>query len=184
MLPSRARLRRWPVSPDQERWQRLIDGLRRGDRYVAQDFWDQYGKMLHAVADKHLGGAVRRRVGPEDIVQSACRTFLRRAQVGEFQLPDSEALWRLLCAITLTKVREQTRFHLRKKRGLDQEIQVGASDESGAPAFQPVAEGPTPAEAAVIADQCHQLLACLAAAERLIVDLKLQQTTHDNVAAQ
>jgi len=56
--------------------------------------------------------------GPEDLVQSACRTFLRRAQIGQFRLADSEELWRLLCAITLTKVREQTRFHMRQKRGL------------------------------------------------------------------
>jgi RNA polymerase sigma factor (sigma-70 family) len=160
------------------RWQRLIDGLRRGDRQIAQEFWDQYGNHLHAVADKHLAGAVRRRVGPEDVVQSACRTFLRRAQVGEFQLPDSEALWRLLCAITLTKVREQTRFHLRKKRGLNQEIQPA---ESGSE-FQLVAGGPTPLEAAEFADQFQKLLADLDDEERQIVDLKLQECTHDEVA--
>src|SRR5438270_12388062 len=128
------------MSDEQDRWQRLIRGLRDGDQGVAFEFWRQYGEALHRLADRNLAPGLRRRVGPEDIVQSACRTFLRRAQVGEFQLPDSEALWRLLCAITLTKVREQTRFHLRKKRGLDQEIQAGASDESGAPAFQPVAD--------------------------------------------
>src|SRR5258708_3491121 len=107
---------------EEDRWQRLIEGLRNGDRQVVQDFWDQYGGLLHKVADKHLADGMRRRVGPEDVVQSACRTFLRRAKCGEFQLEDSDGLWRLLCAITLTKIREQTRFHLRQRRGLDQEM--------------------------------------------------------------
>src|SRR4051812_47370036 len=109
------------MNDPEARWQALIDGLRRGDQRITQEFWDQYGRMLHGLAEKNLAEGVRRRVGPEDVVQSVCRTFLRRAQIGEFQLPDSESLWRLLCAITLTKVREQTRFHLRQKRGLDRE---------------------------------------------------------------
>src|SRR5262249_7477781 len=105
----------------EEHWQRLIQGLRQGDAHAAQQFWDEYGEMLHRLADKPLGEGVRPRIGPEDVAQPACRTFLRRARGGEFQLPDSTSLWRLLCAITLTKVREQTRYHLRKRRSLDQE---------------------------------------------------------------
>src|SRR5207253_4315479 len=108
---------------------------------------EQYGALLHRLADKHLPRGLRRRGGAEDVVQSACRTFLRRAQGGEFQLGDSEDLWRLLCAITLTKVREQARFHLRKKRGLDQEVGPGPND-SASSFLQPVASGPSPLEAA------------------------------------
>jgi RNA polymerase sigma factor (sigma-70 family) len=166
------------------RWQALIDGLRKGDRNTTQDFWDQYGRMLHSLAEKHLADGVRRRIGPEDVVQSACRTFLRRAQIGEFQLPDSESLWRLLCAITLTKVREQTRYHLRQKRGLQQEVHAPVQlDASGiAAGFDQVAPGPTPAEAAEFEDQFRQLLATLDDEERQIVDLKLQDCTQEEIA--
>src|SRR5215211_5940267 len=122
-----------------DRMSRLIGGLRGGDHQVLQEFWDQYGPQLHRLAEKNLPAGLRRRVGPEDVVQSACRTFLRRAREGEFRLDDSAALWRLLCAITLTKVREQTRFHLRQKRGLDQEAQpAGGPDDSTAGGFVPV----------------------------------------------
>jgi RNA polymerase sigma factor (sigma-70 family) len=127
---------------------------------------------------------MRRRVGPEDIVQSACRTFLRRAQAGEFQLADSEALWRLLCAITLTKVREQVRFHQRHKRGLDLEIPLDAgSAQSGAERWEPAAPGLSPDEAAAFADQLQQLMASLDDEERQLVDMKLQQYTNEEVAA-
>jgi RNA polymerase sigma factor (sigma-70 family) len=165
-------------------WPRLIQGLRAGDRQIVQEFCEQYGALLHDLADKHLAGPLRRRVGPEDVAQSACRTFLRRARAGEFQLADSENLWRLLCAITLTKVREQVRFHQRQKRGIDQEVPL-ASDSSSSgdvAGFEPAASGPTPAEAAEFADQFQQLMAGLDDEERRLVDLKLQQYTNAEVA--
>jgi hypothetical protein len=64
---------------------------------------------------------VQRRVGPESIAQSVCRTFLRRAGDGQFQVRDEDALWGLLCAIALTKVRERVRFHRRHRRDLGRE---------------------------------------------------------------
>jgi RNA polymerase sigma factor (sigma-70 family) len=164
-------------------WQRLIQGLRAGDQQVVGEFCAQYGALLHRLADKHLPHGLRRRIGPEDVVQSVCRTFLRRAQEGQFHLADSEGLWRLLCAITLTKVREQSRFHLRQKRGVDQETPLATVAENSSQAgFAPVAPGPSPAEAAAFADQFQQLLAALDDEERQLVDLKLQEYTNDEIA--
>ncbi|HYV38268.1 MAG TPA: sigma-70 family RNA polymerase sigma factor [Gemmataceae bacterium] len=172
------------MAEDEDRWQQLIRGLREGDQLAAQAFWDQYGGLLEQVAKKHLPGGLRRRVGPEDVVQSACRTFLRRAQGGEFQLEDSAGLWRLLCAITLTKIREQARFHLRKKRGLDQEANMQKVTDGSVSEFPFADSNPTPAEAAEFADQFQQLLSTLDDEERAIVDLKLQEFTHEEVATQ
>jgi RNA polymerase sigma factor (sigma-70 family) len=166
-----------------DRWPRLIQGLREGDRQVVQEFCEQYGGLLHDLAEKHLAGPLRRRVGPEDVAQSACRTFLRRARAGEFQLADSESLWRLLCAITLTKVREQARFHQRRKRDLDQESPLATdSSQNTAAGFEPAASGPTAAEADEFADQFQRLMASLDDEERRLVDLKLQQYTNDEAA--
>ncbi|MBI1831908.1 MAG: sigma-70 family RNA polymerase sigma factor [Planctomycetes bacterium] len=169
---------------DDENWQRWLQAFRDGDPAAVRDFWDRYGRLLHQVANNQLGAKVRRRVGPEDIVQSACRTFFRRARGGEFELDDAEGLWRLLCAITLTKVREQVRFHTRKKRGLDQEVPIAPpAGESGA-GFQPADKNPDPAELAEFADSFEKLLGSLEEEERQIVDLKLQECTHDEIAAQ
>jgi RNA polymerase sigma factor (sigma-70 family) len=168
---------------EQDRWQRLIQGLRSGNDQVVREFCEQYGDLLHRFAEKHLAAGVARRVGPEDVVQSACRTFLRRAQGGEFHIADGEGLWRLLCAITLTKVREQTRFHLRKKRGLDQEVRLAPpSGESSAAGFDAVDPHPNPAEAVEFADFLQQTLASLDPEERQVVDLKLQELTNEEVA--
>ena len=166
-------------------WNRMIDGLRNGTRTVVREFCQHYGKSLERLAEKHLTGGVKRRIGPEDVVQSACRTFLRRAQIGEFELADAEGLWGLLCAITLTKVREQTRFHLRQKRGLDREVHQADTNSSRGPGLFDKADGePTPAEAAEFADQFTQLVSALDEEERQLVDLKLQQFTNDEIAEQ
>src|SRR5262245_17674967 len=159
-------------------WPRLVQGLRDNDPRAVRAFCDQYGAALERVAEKHLPAGLRRRVGAEDVVQSACRTFLRRAAGGEFHLADSNGLWRLLCAITLTKVREQARFHLRRRRDLGQEVSLDAV----AGAAHPAVAGPSPAEAAEFADQFRQLVSSLDAEEQQIVDLKLQECTNDEVA--
>jgi RNA polymerase sigma-70 factor, ECF subfamily len=127
---------------------------------------------------------MRRRVGPETITQSVCRSFLRRARAGEFQLADSEGLWRLLCAITLTKVNEHVRFHRRQKRAIDRERQLDspASSEGERNAFDPADTRVTPAEALEFQEQFEQLLALFDDEERQLVELKLQQFTNDETA--
>ncbi len=171
------------MSDSGERWEKLIRGLRDGDSQAAAAFCAEYGPLLQRLAERHLPPGLRRRVGPEDVVQSVCFTFLRRVQGGEFQLNDSESLWRLLCAITLSKVHNQARLHLRQKRGVDQEIdRTAAAGDGGLSGLHPVARGPGPDEAAAFADQLEQVLALLDEEERQLVDLKLQEYTNEEAA--
>lgn len=90
----------------------------------------------------------------------------------------------MLCAITLTKVREQVRFHTRKKRGLDQEVPIAPPAHQSSVGFQPADDAPNPAEMAEFADSFEKLLGSLEEEERQIVDLKLQECTHDEIAEQ
>ena len=170
-------------SPDQTQW--MIDGLRSGDDVVIRAFVERYGRSLERVADKNIATQMGRRFGADDIVQSVCRTFVRRAQQGEFQLDDSESLWRLLCAITLTKVRENARFHLRQKRSLAQESNPSAgSDEDRDPeAALGSGNEPDPSDLAEFADTFEQLLGELDEEERRVIDMKLQQQENDEIAA-
>jgi RNA polymerase sigma factor (sigma-70 family) len=172
------------MTEEEESWQRLIQGLRTGDRQIMQEFWEAYGFALERLAEKHVPASLRRRFGPEDVAQSVCRTFLRRVRCGEFEVAGGGSLWRLLCAITLTKVREQARFHLRKRRGIDREVSLrdGPVDNSGTPEFQPKSYQPTPAEAALFADQFQHLIGKLNDEERQVVEWKLQECTSEETA--
>jgi RNA polymerase sigma factor (sigma-70 family) len=157
-----------------------------GDEQVMQQFWQEYAPCLERLAHSRMTPALQRRVGAEDVVQSVCRTFLRRAQLGEFKLEASESLWRLLCAITLTKVRQHARFHFRQKRGLDREFSVGsdASDTSAGRPEPAARESVSPADALAFADQMSFLLGKLNDEERKIVEGKLEGQTHEQIAAQ
>ena len=161
----------------------LIQGLRTGDSVVVGEFCRRYAHKLERLAGGYMVEGLRRRFGPDDIAQSVCRTFVRRMQGGRFTLNDSESLWRLLCAITLTKVRKRARDHLRQKRGLDREVpREGRSAEQTGHGIQPAAPDPTPEEIAEFADAFQHLLAGLNDEERRIVDLKLQQRENAQIA--
>jgi RNA polymerase sigma factor (sigma-70 family) len=161
----------------------MIDGLRSGDTEAVEQFVAKYGRSLQKVADNNIATQMGRRFGGEDVVQSVCRTFLRRVEIGQFELDDSESLWRLLCAITLTKVREKSRYHLRKKRSIGQEASAPADPDARgvAPVDMPSAE-PGPGMQVEFADTFEHLISQLDTEERVVVDMKLQQKTNAEIA--
>lgn len=168
---------------NEEQWDEMIAGLREGNAEICSDFWRDYGPLLEGVAQKQISQRLQRRVGPDDIVQSACRTFFRRISDGQFNLPDADALWRLMCAITLTKARRAARDQSRQKRGFQREQYIDTTSESaGNRRVELGSNQSTPFEAAEVADQLQAVLAGLGPEECQVLDLKLQQFTNDEIA--
>ena len=163
-------------------WQQLIDGLREGDSAACTQFWQQYGGMLEGVATRQLSDRVKRRVGPEDVVQSACRTFFRRVSDGQFDLPDADALWRLMCAITLQKARRVARDQSRQKRSFENEQYFDATKSSTPSESDLSGDAITPLDEVLVADELRSLLGSLGEEECQVLDLKLQQFTNDEIA--
>lgn len=98
-----------------------LDDLAEGKPTAVEEFWEKYGDSLQRVAERQIAGWLRQRVDPEDVVQSACRTFFRRAGDGKFSIENKDELWKLLLTITLNKVRMQARFHTRNRRSVSKE---------------------------------------------------------------
>jgi RNA polymerase sigma factor (sigma-70 family) len=170
-------------SMNDDEWEALLKGLRQGDPVACSLFWQKYGPLLELVARKQLSARVQRRVGPDDVVQSACRTFFRRVSEGQFELSDSEALWRLMCSITLTKARRAARNQNRHKRSQNREQGLEAPDSSGeVRKIEIECNEPSPIEAVEVADQLEHLLAGLGADECQVLDLKMQDLTNDEIA--
>jgi RNA polymerase sigma-70 factor (ECF subfamily) len=163
------------VDETEDRFPDVVRGLREGDPEVLARFFARYGPAIERVAARRLSPGLRRRIGPESIAQSVCRTFLRRAQGGEFEIPDADSLWGLLSAIALTKVQEQVRFHRREKRAVDREVLL----DEGATERTP---GPTHEEEALFADEFEHLVAGMSEEERRIVDLRLMDRTQVEIA--
>jgi len=172
------------MDESERQWRWMIDGLRSGDPETIEQFVARYGHLLERVADNNIATQMGRRFGGDDVVQSVCRTFLRRVEVGQFELDDSESLWRLLCAITLTKVREKARFHMRKKRSLDREVRAsgGDDDDRGGGMFDMPGGDLTPSIQIEFADTFEHLISQLDDEERIVVDMKLQQKSNAETA--
>lgn len=170
------------MEPQDRAWREHIDGVCAGDEAACREFWQKYGPLIERVAERHLAAKIRRRVGPESVVLSVCRTFFRRAQEGEFQFADEEAPWRLLCAITVTKIREKARFHARQKRGLDRELHAAADPDEPSPQFDMVARDPPPDVVAEFNDQLQHLIESLPAEEQKVLELRLEHCTQDEIA--
>ena len=156
-------------------WNKLMAGVRAGDSESCDRFWREYGPMIERVASKNLSTALQRRVGPETVMLSACRTFFRRAQEGEFDLPDADSLWRLLCAITVNKARMKARFHNSSKRSLAAEVHPEQMPDAAAAA-------PTPEEEVAFAEQLELLMQQFNEEESLVLEMKLQQASQQEIA--
>lgn len=168
---------------DEQNWDDMILGLRKGDAKACHEFWHQYGERLQLIAQQQLSKRLQRRVGSDDIVQSACRTFFRRMGQGQFDLPDADALWRLMCAITLSKARRAARDHMRKKRVVSNEQYLDEEIESGIPSMEVAANDASPVDAVIFGEQLGSLLDSLSPQECQVLDLKLQNHTEEEIAA-
>ena len=96
----------------------LLQRLREGEPSAANQIYQRYSERLWRLAEKEIGDRLRRRVGPEDVLQSVFRTFFVRAAKGEYSIDHSLALHNLLARMTHNKVCKQAEFHCARKRDM------------------------------------------------------------------
>lgn len=168
----------------EESWEQLIDGFRSGDEQVLQQFYAKYGPLLHKIANNRQSPATHRRFDADDVVQSTFRTFFRRARIGYFQFEDNQRLWNLLCAITLTKLREKLRHHSRQSRSIQREIHPDgeSAGDGGAGDGYLMPSADRSAAAVDFADEFENVIGDLSDSERQLIELKLADRTNDEVA--
>jgi RNA polymerase sigma-70 factor (ECF subfamily) len=160
----------------------LLDRWRRGDQQAAAQLWRRYAERLIALARSRLSRTLARRLDPEDLVQSAYRSFFAAARTDRYVLAHSGDLWRLLVAITLHKLEHQVRRHNTKKRSMKLESRLGEADSPLAIHAQVLTREPSPAEAASLTEELEQLMVRLTPQERQMVELCLQGYTLAEIA--
>lgn len=111
-------------SQDQADWSslRLLERFRAGDDRAAGAILARYGARLTALARSRLGARLARRVDPEDVVQSACRSFFGGVRGGQYTLARVGDLWRLLAGITKHKLLHQVRYQTAARRSVAAEV--------------------------------------------------------------
>ncbi len=162
--------------------QALIELLRKGDEGAAQQVVEQYLDRLMTLARKRIGARLASRVDPEDVTQSALRTFFARMKDGRLVLKEEDDLCKLLMKITLHKTLRQVAFHKAAKRDPGKETEQGENHQDQLLAL--FDREPSPEETVTFMDELEHFLNNLTPTERKIIELRLQGYNNQDIVDQ
>jgi RNA polymerase sigma factor (sigma-70 family) len=161
----------------------LVARWRAGDQQAAEDLYRHYASRLIALARSRLSAKLVQRIDPEDVVQSAYRSFFADSRAGRYDLQCGNDLWQLLLTITLHKLQCQVQRHTAQKRAVEQEQSFGSEDSLHGIQAYVAAHGPSPVEAVALIDEVEQIMRHLGPPQRRIVELRLQGHQLGEIAA-
>jgi RNA polymerase sigma factor (sigma-70 family) len=151
----------------------LMARLRSGDNDAAATIFHRFARQLAALASRHLDSRLRQKVDPEDVLQSAFKSFFRRQSDGRLAPSDWNELWTLLTVITVRKcIRYRERFTA-ARRDVRAEAAPQSADSSASD-WQFLDREPSPEEGMMLAEAVERLLQGLDERDRDIVTLALQ----------
>jgi RNA polymerase sigma-70 factor, ECF subfamily len=143
-----------------------------GDGDEARRIFECFTRRLIGLAHHHLDARLRHKIDPEDVVQSAYKSFFLRYGEGALAAEGWDGLWGLLTLITLRKCADRVRYYRAERRDLARE--AAAPSEDAEPWREAAGREPTPEQAAVLAETVERLLGDLDADERPIIEMSLQ----------
>ena len=160
---------------------RQIEGqLKDGDTQAAARVYHRYVDRLLRLARARMSKQFNSKFDPDDIVQSAFRSFFRRHADGHFEIDGWNNLWSLLATITVRKCLAQTDKLTAQKRDIKREYRAG-SDELAAHR-EILTREPTPAQLAILEETLHGLTASLTDRQRQVVFLKLERYSNEEIS--
>ena len=101
---------------------KLVSDFKAGSEAAAQELFDRYCERLMRLAKRRIGQRMISRVDPEDVLQSAFRTFFNRVRNDEFSFREETDLFKLLVRLTVHKTLRQIAFHRAAKRNPESEV--------------------------------------------------------------
>jgi RNA polymerase sigma-70 factor (ECF subfamily) len=159
---------------EQDSFALVMDRLRAGDEDAATAVFHRFTGRLIALARAELDAKTRGKVDPEDVVQSAYRSFFTRVDAGHFELATWDELWALLMVITVRKCMNRARYFRAGRRDARVEVAPGPGTEGPGDLIAAIDREPTPSEAAMLAETVEQILREIDPDDRAIVELSLQ----------
>src|SRR5436305_9309461 len=132
---------------------------------AAQELFGRFAHQLVALAVRHTNAGLRHKVDPEDVAQSAFKSFFHRYGERGLDAVNWNSLWGLLALITVRKCAERAAYHRAACRDVAREVPPPRGGEA-APWPGPFGREPTPLEAAVLTPTRAQRLAGRRAEDR------------------
>jgi RNA polymerase sigma-70 factor (ECF subfamily) len=145
-----------------------------GSGEAARMLFARFSHRLIGLARAHLDARLRHKVDPEDIVQSAYKSFFFRYGAGALASEGWDGLWGLLTRITLRKCADRARYYRAECRDVAREAAAPAGADDTEPWRDAAGREPTPEQAALLAETVEHLMRGLGGDERSIVELSLQ----------
>jgi RNA polymerase sigma-70 factor (ECF subfamily) len=158
----------------------LLHRCESNDQAAAAELYRRYSQRLRRLAESEISRRLRRRVEPDDILQSVFRTFFRRTAKGDFTIDHSGALWNLLVRITLTKIRGQAEHHQAGKRDIAAERSLDGESASPEAAYA----GPDSEQVVGLIDEIETVVARFKPPGPQIFCMHLQGYTSSEIATQ
>ena len=149
---------------------------------VSEEVLAEFSARLVAVARRRLDRKTRQKEDPEDIVQSALKSFLRRQQAGKVEITGKESLWTLLVRITQRKCSKRVRDYHRQRRDVGREVSLTPNDSHTAEGG--VSREPPPPELAAFAETVQLMVDGFDDREKQIIILRLQSCTQKEISEQ
>jgi RNA polymerase sigma-70 factor (ECF subfamily) len=150
-----------------------MDRLRQGDQSAAQQIFQRFASRLVGLARAHLDSKMRQKVDPEEVMQSAFKSFFWRYAEGQFDFTDWDSLGSLLTLFTLRKCGHKVKYFRAACRDVRREAQPTWEEDSSA-SWQAIAREPTPDEALQLTETIEELFRGLDDTDREIIELSLQ----------
>jgi RNA polymerase sigma-70 factor, ECF subfamily len=142
--------------------------------------FERFTRRLIGLARSQLDARLRHKFDPEDVVQSAYKSFFLRYGEGALAAEGWDGLWALLTVITLRKCADRVRYYRAERRDIAREASAPAGLEDAEPWRDAVGREPMPEQAALLAETVENLLRGLNSDERPIIELSLQGfSTHE-----
>jgi RNA polymerase sigma-70 factor (ECF subfamily) len=161
----------------------------RTDKHAAEDqtpraLFARFTHRLIGLASRQLDARLRHKVDPEDVVQSAYKSFFLRYGEATLATEGWDGLWGLLACITLRKCADRARYHRAERRDIARENKSSCGEEDADLWRDAVSREPTPDEAAGLAETVEYVLRGLDKDEREIVELSLQGYSTQEISEQ
>jgi len=157
-----------------------VAAFKAGSQSAARELFDRYCEKLMRLARRRIGQRMTSRVDPEDVIQSAFRTFFVHVRNDEFTFDAEDDLFKLLVRLTVNKSLRQIAHHRAAKRDPHREAGQGSDDADILAGV--VAHEPSPDMEVAVLDEFARFLEQFPEFERKVLELKLQGNTTTEIA--
>ncbi len=170
------------MSPD-ESFDALMARLRARDEAAASRIWNRYVHRLISLARSRLDPLIRRKVDPDEVVQSVFRSFFVRQAEGQVDLTSWDSLWGLLAKITIRKCGRKARHFHGPVHDIRKEVTPTAGKDESWIDWEVISPEPSPDEAVALIETVERLIQAVTERDRQIFELRLQGYTVPEIGA-